>query len=83
MYRKGTILLRKKIQLPDSNKLKLMIAPLHRDMIQEDFWTEHNEIISKATPQVYSFEFNNDEDLPALVLKQIEKLNLKSKGNLN
>ena len=92
MYRKGTILLRKRIKVPTSEKPKQLIVPLCRDMIQADFWIEHKEILDKSTPQLYEFSSDNkalinerveDKDVdvfPELVRKQLEKLSLKKAG---
>lgn len=56
MYRKGTILLKKRIAVPEmGDKQRLMIVPLYRDMIKEDFWEEHSELIDRKPALVYDF----------------------------
>lgn len=91
MFRKGTILVRKRISVPElgSGKERLMVVPLYRDMIQEDFWKEHSEIVSKDRAPSYQLggaeqndgygnEGEEDADgRPELVRKQIEKLKLR------
>lgn len=82
MYRKGTILLKKRVVVPGmGDKQRLLIVPLHRDMIQENFWTEHSELLDKTAPHPYEFfEMNAQpavEDFPEIVRKQIEKLSLR------
>lgn len=75
MYRKGTILLRKKVKIDDMNKAKQFIVPLHVDMIREKFWTEHNEILDKKPAQVYEFDKKDDvaSIIPSLVKMQVKK----------
>jgi tRNA(His) guanylyltransferase len=70
MYRKGTILITKQIQL-DSEKKKKVVIPIHDDLIKEKFWTEHDELLERKTPKLYTFP---DRELPQLV-KEILKLN--------
>lgn len=68
MYRKGTILLRKKIIHP-SVRSKQVILPLHVDMIQDKFWEEHNEILNISKPTTYNWP--ESQDVPNLILAQI------------
>lgn len=92
MFRKGTILMRKRIAVPElGDKERLMVVPLYRDMIQEDFWREHSEIVTKERAQSYQLGgveqndgYANKDDngdvydgRPELVRKQIEKLKLR------
>lgn len=69
MYRKGTILLRKKIKSPKNGKYKLVILPLHEDMIQDHFWKKNFEILQIEPCQNY--EWPNELELPELVKKQL------------
>lgn len=75
MYRKGTILLRKKVKIDDTKKAKQFIVPLHVDMIKEKFWIEHNEILDKTPAQVYEFEKKDGvaSIIPSLVKMQVKK----------
>ncbi|KAJ6638986.1 putative tRNA(His) guanylyltransferase [Pseudolycoriella hygida] len=73
MYRKGTILLRKKVKTSEMKNRRQLIVPLHVDMIKEKFWTEHNEILDKKPSQNYEFEKTVEELIPKLVQLQIEK----------
>lgn len=69
MFRKGTILTRKKIKNPKSDKSRQVILPLHEDMINNSFWTEHSEILTNKSPKFY--EWSDEESLPELVLNQL------------
>lgn len=87
MYRKGTILVRKRISVPElGGKERLMVVPLYRDMIQEDFWREHSEIITKERSPSYQlggieqsdgYGDEAEDGRPELVRKQIEKLKIR------
>lgn len=46
MYRKGTVLIRKLVQIPPSKSKKQIICPLHVDIIGDGFWEENDEILS-------------------------------------
>lgn len=46
MYRKGTVLVRKLVRLPQSKSKKHVICPLHVDIIGDSFWEEHDEILN-------------------------------------
>lgn len=76
MYRKGTILLRKKVKVADMKNKKQLIVPLNVDMIREKFWTEHHEILDKKPSQDYVFPKDGEEPIPIpkLVKYQIDKL---------
>lgn len=69
VFKKGTILLRKKIKHPVHGKTRLVVFPLHEDMIQEAFWEKHWEILQIKPSQDYVAE-----ELPDLVIRQL-KLN--------
>lgn len=76
MYRKGTILLRKKVKIDGMKNAKQLIVPLHIDMIKEKFWKEHYEILDKKPSQVYEFEKKEGEEsstIPRLVRLQVDK----------
>lgn len=71
MYKKGTILMRKSIKLPGSDKRKTLVCPFHKDMIKDDFWIENDELLEKNKPK--SFEID-ENDIPVILKKQIEKI---------
>ncbi|KAF5270512.1 hypothetical protein FQA39_LY08390 [Lamprigera yunnana] len=77
MYKKGTILLRKKINNPRNDRLQQVIFPLHEDMVQNRFWGIHSEILTNEGCQFYQFE----SELPELVQLQLKicKTNEKEK----
>lgn len=85
MFRKGTILLRKRIQIPNlPNVKRQLIIPLYEDMIRDKFWKEHAEILGKYLPGDHEYEKNEDNDsnkLPELVIRQLEKLNYRTDSN--
>lgn len=91
MYRKGTILVRKRVAVPELGaKERLMVVPLYQDMIQEDFWREHPEILSKERAPTYELGcveqiggIENEDGRPELVRKQIEKLKVRRGVNTN
>lgn len=66
MYRKGTILLNKKVKIDDQNRN--CVIPLHVDLIKKKFWDEHDEILDRKS--IKSFEFP-DQDVPELVKKML------------
>lgn len=70
MFRKGTILLTKKIKIDEGNKTKKMVIPIYDDLIREKFWKEHDELLDKKSPNYY--EFPSDEPLPELVNQLLE-----------
>ncbi|XP_043656867.1 probable tRNA(His) guanylyltransferase [Drosophila teissieri] len=65
MYRKGTILLRKRVILCDKNRQA--VVPLHEDLISSQFWKEHTEILGKYVPGTYKAP----QTLPRLVEMQL------------
>lgn len=82
MYRKGTILLRKKVLMPKTNEVtQQLIIPVYDDLISEKFWKDHPELLGKEK-NVEPFEFprvdhdveNDGFEIPDLVLKQISNL---------
>ncbi|XP_025829713.1 probable tRNA(His) guanylyltransferase [Agrilus planipennis] len=50
MFKKGTILIRKRIKIPDQNKSRLVIVPLYEDLMQDKFWNEHSELLEIKSP---------------------------------
>lgn len=75
MFRKGTILLRKRVQLPGTKKDRQLIVPLHTDMIRDKFWKEHTELLGKKSSAAlfqYVTEETGEAILPELVLHQIK-----------
>lgn len=72
MYRKGTILVRKTVEVPILNgKRSQIIVPLFIDLIRDRFWEEHTGILTKEKQF-----FPLDEELlnNPLVQMQIAKL---------
>lgn len=61
IYRKGTILLRKRIKLPNTLGKKQLIIPIHDDLIKEEFWKEHYELLGEYIPQEYNY-FENSKN---------------------
>lgn len=71
IFRKGTILLFKQIQI-NEKKVKKCIVPIYDDLIKEKFWNEHDELLEKKKPKFYAFE--NDEKPPLVTeLLKLEK----------
>lgn len=69
MYKKGTILIRKRIKHPVHGKMRQVVLPLHEDLIQDHFWERNDEILSLKTSKTY--EWSDDRPLPDLVLSQL------------
>lgn len=76
MFRKGTILLRKKVAIGETgaNKRQL-IVPLHDDMIRDKFWKLHTELLGKYTPGEYK-KCEENTDFPELITRQIKNLSI-------
>lgn len=68
MYRKGTILLRKRITNPRNGKQQLTIIPLYEDMTNPDFFKRHSEILSAGSGKEYHWPEN--ASLPDIVASQ-------------
>lgn len=77
MFRKGTILLRKKVTLGKevTNKRQL-IVPIHQDMIRDKFWKEHTELLGKYVPGEYEYK-SEILSCPELITRQIQMLALE------
>lgn len=69
IFKKGTILIRKRIKHPKHQKIRQVILPLHEDLIQDRFWEVNSEILAIKSSQLY--EFPAQLDLPELVLSQL------------
>ncbi|XP_002066484.2 probable tRNA(His) guanylyltransferase [Drosophila willistoni] len=69
MYRKGTILMRKRLELQPGDKTRQVIVPLHDDLISSKFWKTHTELLGKYTPGSYK----TTAELPRLLTNQLEQ----------
>lgn len=85
MYRKGTILLRKKVRLSEeTNAAQQLIVPIYDDLIQEKFWNKHSELLGKNVNDIYELDglagkglTNCDRQLvPDILWKQFKILNI-------
>lgn len=63
MFRKGTILLTKQIKIEGSKKKKVVV-PIYDDLIKEQFWLDHDELLERKNPKLFEFP---DKELPRLV----------------
>lgn len=70
MYRKGTILLRKRVVQSNSNqdKGRQAIVPIHEDLIGAQFWKEHAELLGKYVPGGYTY--SEPSSMPRLLKAQ-------------
>lgn len=66
MFRKGTILIRKRVQFSDRSKV--IVVPLHQDMIKLKFWEDNPEILEIKPPGTYEIPDNVRSDLIELQL---------------
>ncbi|KAK4879237.1 hypothetical protein RN001_007383 [Aquatica leii] len=80
MFRKGTILLRKKITNPNNDKLRQVIFPLHEDLVHNKFWAKHSEILTNNVNKFYNHEY---EELPDLVKLQLNVVSDIEEDNLD
>ncbi|XP_055615750.1 probable tRNA(His) guanylyltransferase [Toxorhynchites rutilus septentrionalis] len=78
MFRKGTILLRKKINIKDDKKVTLII-PVFEDMISDKFWTKYPEILDSSR-QKATHDDEGDCMNHILVKYQIEKYSKRREG---
>ncbi|XP_063922736.1 probable tRNA(His) guanylyltransferase [Zophobas morio] len=69
MFKKGTILLRKRVKNPKHGKTRVVVLPFHEDLIQDSFWERNSEILGIKTAQHY--EWPENTPLPLLVLSQL------------
>ncbi|XP_011187676.1 probable tRNA(His) guanylyltransferase [Zeugodacus cucurbitae] len=73
MFRKGTILLRKRVKISDKDGFnRQLIVPVHDDMIREKFWKEHSELLGKYKPGDY---VSTIDEISPVLKTQIDKLN--------
>lgn len=71
MYRKGTILMRKSVEVPNAkDKRRQITVPFFVDLIQDSFWTKHSEILSRDKPG--DFELNDEQLNHPIVQKQFD-----------
>ncbi|KAF5269234.1 hypothetical protein FQR65_LT02535 [Abscondita terminalis] len=68
IFRKGTILLRKKVTNPYNDKLRQVIFPLYEDLVQNEFWIRHSELLNNKVNKFYDHKC---EPLPELVELQL------------
>lgn len=68
MFKKGTILLKKRL-IHKSVKPVQVVIPIHVDLINDSFWEEHKEILGISEPSVYIWPEN---EVPAIISKQIK-----------
>lgn len=78
MYRKGTVLLRKKVTVADNKSLSL-IVPIFDDMIGDKFWQTHPELLDGKAKSNDPFDIDADIE-HVLVQYQIEKHNKRKEG---
>lgn len=69
MFRKGSILLRKRITNPRNGRKQTVIFPLHEDMTNPQFFEKHPEILSSKCE--LDFRWPEDLSFPDLVLSQL------------
>ncbi|EDW02836.1 GH10821 [Drosophila grimshawi] len=72
MYRKGTILLRKRVLQfgqDEQDKGRQAIVPLHEDLIGAEFWRKHPEILGKYVPGKQ--QLLDEKSLPKLLEQQL------------
>lgn len=69
MYKKGTILLRKRLHHPKLTKSYVVIMPFHEDMIQDSFWEKHKAVLDADHPNTY--QLCENDNIPELVLSQM------------
>lgn len=71
MYRKGTILMRKTVEVPNLNgKRTQVIAPFFIDLIRDQFWIDHFEILTREKPG--DCELNDEQLNHPIVQKQFD-----------
>lgn len=76
MFRKGTILLRKKVPLSESGEgsKRQLIVPIHDDLIRDKFWKCHEELLGKYIPGEYVADGN--DKYPDLLARQMNKIKI-------
>lgn len=82
MYRKGTILLRKNVEVPKlDGKRTQAIVPFFIDLIQDEFWIDHAEVMTRDRPQDYKLD--DEQLMHPLIQKQFEIMYKKKKNSKN
>lgn len=74
MLRKGTILLRKPVQhkLADGKTVtRQMIVPFYTDLIREEFWRTHKELLAPNPKKIVVEPVNYEESPPELIKLQV------------
>lgn len=69
MFKKGTILLRKRIRNPRNGKQQLTVIPLHEDMTNSAFFERHSEVLSAESGREYNWP--EGEPFPDFVMSQL------------
>lgn len=68
MYRKGTILMRKIVEVPATDgKRTQLIVPFFIDLIRDQFWIDHSEILTREKPSDYNLD---DEQMNHPILRK-------------
>lgn len=81
MFRKGTILLRKRVKINDKDGLnRQLIVPVYDDMIREQFWKDHSELLGEYKPGDY---VSTIDDLSPVLKNQIGKLSSRDEKPTN
>lgn len=73
MLRKGTILLRKPVlhTIDDKQVTRQLVVPFHTDLIREEFWRTHPELLARNPKKVTIEPVNYVESLPELLKVQV------------
>lgn len=79
IYKKGTTLLRKRLQHPKHGKYRVVVMPFHEDLIQDSFWQKHKEILNAECPNNY--ELCEEDIIPELVSFQLHITTKKVSDN--
>lgn len=71
MYRKGTILLRKNVEVPKRDgKRTQIIVPFFVDLIRDPFWQKHSEILTRDKPD--DCDLDDEQMSHPIVQKQFD-----------
>lgn len=60
IYRKGSVLIRKLVQVPPSKTKKHVVYIFHEDIIGDNFWKENTEILSLDKLRLFQNIVAND-----------------------
>lgn len=77
MFKKGTILIRKRIIDENSGKSRVLTMPIYEDMVKNEFWEKHSELLEMKCPGSYTWP--SGEPMPELILGQWQKINPKDR----